>query len=76
MLTKTEAVQPKLKRPDIAITGPTAGIGRTASLELARRGAQLTLLCRSREKAEALQQEIVSVGGLQPDIIIMDMASP
>ncbi len=58
----------------VAITGPTAGIGRTASLELARRGAQLTLLCRSREKAESLQQEIVALGGLTPDIVIMDMA--
>ncbi len=58
----------------IAITGPTAGIGRTASLELARRGARLTLFCRSQEKGRALQQEIVAAGGLQPSIIIMDMA--
>jgi len=58
----------------VAITGPTAGIGRTASLELARRGAQLTLFCRSKEKGEALQQEIVAAGGLLPSIILMDMA--
>lgn len=64
-----------MKGKNIAITGPTAGIGRTASLELARRGAQLTLLCRSLEKATALQQEIVAAGGLKPNIIIMDMAS-
>tara|TARA_R110002073_G_scaffold2998_13_gene20071 strand:+ start:12416 stop:13264 length:849 start_codon:yes stop_codon:yes gene_type:complete len=59
----------------IAITGPTAGIGRAASIELARQGARLTLLCRNREKAEQLQQEILCVGGLRPDIVIMDMAS-
>ena len=58
----------------IAITGPTAGIGRTASLELARRGARLTLFCRSMEKGTALQQEIVAAGGSRPSIIIMDMA--
>lgn len=58
----------------VAITGPTAGIGRTASLELARRGARLTLFCRSREKGLALQQEIIAAGGLKPSIIIMDMA--
>jgi len=58
----------------VAITGPTAGIGRTASLELARLGAQLTLFCRSEEKGRALQQEIVAAGGLRPSIIIMDMA--
>ncbi len=58
----------------IAITGPTAGIGRSASLEFARRGAQLTLFCRNLEKAETLQREIIAQGGLAPDIILMDMA--
>lgn len=64
-----------MKGKHIVITGPTAGIGRTASLELARQGAQLTLLCRSPEKAELLRQEIIAAGGLVPDIVIMDMAS-
>jgi retinol dehydrogenase-12 len=58
----------------VAITGPTAGIGRSASLELAKRGAQLTLFCRSPEKAAQLESEIISAGGLAPAIIIMDMA--
>lgn len=64
-----------MKGKHIVISGPTAGIGRTASLELARQGAQLTLLCRSPEKAEVLKQEIIVAGGLVPDIVIMDMAS-
>ncbi|MEZ5504048.1 MAG: SDR family oxidoreductase [Halioglobus sp.] len=58
----------------VAITGPTAGIGRVTSLELARRGAQLTLLCRSAEKGQALQEEIVSIGALKPSVVLMDMA--
>lgn len=58
----------------IAVTGPTAGIGRAATLEFARRGAQLTLFCRSPEKAEALQQDVLGVGGLTPTVILMDMA--
>ncbi len=58
----------------VAITGPTAGIGRAASLELARRGARLTLFCRSREKAEALCRDIDAIGGAQPSVIDMDMA--
>ena len=58
----------------IAITGPTAGIGHSASLEFARRGAKLTLFCRNLEKAESLQREIVAEGGLTPEIILMDMA--
>ena len=63
-----------MKGKHIAITGPTAGIGRIAALDLAGQGAQLSLLCRSARKAEALQQEIVAAGGLPPAIILMDMA--
>jgi NAD(P)-dependent dehydrogenase (short-subunit alcohol dehydrogenase family) len=59
----------------IAITGPTAGIGRHCALEFARRGAALTLFCRSRDKAESLADEIVAQGGKLPTIIIVDMAS-
>jgi len=58
----------------IAITGPTAGIGRAASLELARRGARLTLFCRSPDKGEALAAEIEAAGGGRPAVIVMDMA--
>ena len=47
----------------IAITGPTAGIGRSTALELARRGARLTLLCRNPGKGAGLQAEIVAAGG-------------
>ena len=58
----------------VAITGPTAGIGRSAALEIARRGAQLSLFCRNLQKAEELRQEIIAAGGLEPTIILMDMA--
>jgi len=63
-----------MKGKHVAITGPTAGIGRVASLEFARRGAKLTLFCRSRDKAEVLQREIVATGGPTPSIILVDMA--
>jgi NAD(P)-dependent dehydrogenase (short-subunit alcohol dehydrogenase family) len=58
----------------VAITGPTAGIGRATSLELARRGARLTLFCRNRQKAEALCRDIAAIGGAAPSVIDMDMA--
>ena len=57
----------------IAVTGATAGIGRAASIELARRGARLTLFCRSPEKAAILERDIREHGG-EVSIIIMDMA--
>jgi len=63
-----------MKGKHVAITGPTSGIGRTTSIELARRGAQLTLLCRNQEKAEELRQEIIAAGGPPPSIIQLDMA--
>lgn len=59
----------------IVITGPTAGIGRSSALSLASDGARLTLLCRNREKGEALAAEIATGGCTEPDIILMDMAS-
>ena len=58
----------------VAITGATAGIGRASAIELARRGAQLTLLCRSLDKGHELADEIVALGALQPRVVHMDMA--
>ncbi len=42
----------------IAITGPTAGIGRALAIECAQRGAQVVLLGRSQRKLEELHAEI------------------
>ncbi len=58
----------------VAITGPTAGIGKTAALDLACRGAKLTLLCRNKDKAAQLCEEIDQVGGSPARVILMDMA--
>lgn len=59
----------------VAITGPTAGIGRESALELGRRGAQLLLLCRSADKGAALAAEIATAGAPEPRVIPLDMAS-
>ena len=59
----------------VAITGPTAGIGRCAALALAREGARLSLLCRDPAKGEALQAEIAEDCGATASVIHMDMAS-
>ncbi len=40
------------------VTGATSGIGRVTALELARRGARVVLVGRSREKSEAAVAEI------------------
>ena len=58
----------------IAITGPTAGIGRSAALDFAARGASLTLFCRNPDKGATLERDIVDAGGERPRLIAMDMA--
>jgi NAD(P)-dependent dehydrogenase (short-subunit alcohol dehydrogenase family) len=45
-------------RPVIVMTGATNGMGRLAALDLARRGAHLGIIARSRPKADALREEI------------------
>lgn len=51
-------------RPDeldgrvIAVTGPTAGLGRALALECARRGAEVILIGRNIKKLEAVHAEI------------------
>ncbi|MEZ5573935.1 MAG: SDR family NAD(P)-dependent oxidoreductase [Halioglobus sp.] len=50
-----------IKDQHMVITGATSGLGFAAALELARRGAELTLVARDRDKAQravaALQHE-------------------
>jgi NAD(P)-dependent dehydrogenase (short-subunit alcohol dehydrogenase family) len=59
----------------VVITGPTAGIGRSAALKLAGQGAVLTLLCRNPQKAEAVKKEVVAAGGKDVNVVALDMAS-
>ena len=45
------------------ITGGTEGIGKAAALDLARRGATLTIVGRNREKTERVVGELKAAGG-------------
>ena len=47
---------PHLNGKHVVITGATAGIGRSSALTLGQLGADLTLLNRNPEKAEALAE--------------------
>lgn len=59
----------------VVITGASAGIGKATARELARRGAVLTLAGRSRERTEAVVDEINANGG-SATFVEMDLASP
>ncbi|MEP4146229.1 MAG: SDR family NAD(P)-dependent oxidoreductase [Halioglobus sp.] len=45
------------------ITGASTGLGHASALELARRGAELTLVMRNKKKAQAVKAEILQKTG-------------
>ena len=63
-------------RPVAVITGTTHGIGRVTSLELARAGYTVVMLCRNVDAAAALAQEIrAQVPASLPEVTHCDLAS-
>jgi NAD(P)-dependent dehydrogenase (short-subunit alcohol dehydrogenase family) len=60
----------------VLVTGASQGIGKVVARELARQGARLVLVCRSRERAEsAVEQLKVDTGAADIDLILADLAS-
>lgn len=59
----------------VVITGANAGIGKATATELARRGAQIVMLCRNRARAEAAREEIAAASHSDRiDLVIGDLA--
>jgi len=63
-------------RPIIVMTGATSGIGYFAAIELAKRGAHLGLIARSKARAEAARAAILAAApGTPVDLFMADLAS-
>lgn len=58
------------------ITGANSGIGRATTKGLAEMNARVVMLCRSKERGEKAQKEIVQeTGNKNVDLIICDLSS-
>ena len=58
------------------VTGANAGIGKATATGLARMGAVVVMVCRSRERGEAAQAEIMAdTGSRDVDLLIADLSS-
>jgi NAD(P)-dependent dehydrogenase (short-subunit alcohol dehydrogenase family) len=60
----------------IIITGGNSGIGKAASIQLARLGATVVIACRSEERGTQALAEMKNMGGsLKVDLMLVDMSS-
>lgn len=74
---RRQALAPdELRGRVIAITGPTAGMGRALALECARRGAEVLLIGRHPRKLEALHDEIAALRGHDGAPVPAPLAAP
>ena len=65
-----------MRGKNVLVTGAGAGIGFATAMELAKRGASLILVCRTKERAEKARDEIVRGSGNRTiEFMVCDLAS-
>ena len=64
----------RLEGRRIIVTGASTGIGRGTARELARLGADVTLVCRDAGRGAAAQDEIEQAAGKRPDLVLGDLS--
>jgi NAD(P)-dependent dehydrogenase (short-subunit alcohol dehydrogenase family) len=65
-----------LTNKTIIVTGANSGIGKAASMQLAGMGANVVMMCRSKERGKQALQDVRSAAkGGRVELILVDMAS-
>lgn len=59
----------------VMVTGANSGLGKAASLMLARSGAEVHMVCRDRAKGEAARDEVAAQSGAEPALHICDLSN-
>ncbi len=66
---------PDLSGKDYVITGANSGIGFEAARMLAEAGANVTIACRNKDKAEAAKKQLEKTAKGKVEVISLDLAS-
>src|SRR5438309_10687254 len=65
-----------MKRKVVMVTGANSGIGKAASLGLAKMGATIVMVARNAEKGEAARSEIIRESqNSSVDLLLADLSS-
>src|SRR5437867_13259534 len=65
-----------MKDKVVMVTGANSGIGKSASLALAEKGATVVMVARNKERGEAARSEIVTKSGNNSiDLLLADLSS-
>jgi NAD(P)-dependent dehydrogenase (short-subunit alcohol dehydrogenase family) len=64
------------KKSIAIVTGANSGMGKVASLEIAKTGANVVMLCRSRERGEKAVNEVRAISGNDSvELMLCDLGS-
>jgi dehydrogenase/reductase SDR family protein 12 len=67
-------IEVDLSNKSIMVTGANSGIGKSTATEIAKRGATVYMVCRSKERGEKAQKEIIEQ--TKNDVCLLFFFSP